>query len=150
MTAPRMDFGDIDNAEWLLFEEGVTLAPIACEPAGSGGAPYGSVNVLSTAGVADIESHALAGVVVPGAQDPRSAEGESQFDKLINTACQEGLPVMAFGPGVERTLQAVGYDIPANMPPALLLHQGVRILETADDVRDALAVFRGVQARRAA
>jgi len=149
LTAPHMDFGEIDNAEWLMFEEGATLAPIACEPA-KNGTPQGAVNVISTAGVSDIESHALAGVVVPGAVDARSVEAESRFDKLVNTACNKGVPVMAFGPGVARTLQAVGYEAPANAPPALLLHKGVRILETAADVRDALSVFHGVQARRAA
>lgn len=149
LTAPDMDFGEIANAEWLMFEEGVTLAPIACEP-DKKSSTQGAVNVMPTAGVSDIESHALAGIVVPGLANAPTAEAASRFDKLVNTACNEGVPVMAFGPGVARTLEAVGYDAPANSPPALLLHKGVRILETADDVRDALTVFRGVQARQAA
>jgi hypothetical protein len=144
-----MDFGVIENVEALLFEEGVTLAPIACEPTAPQ-AVHGAVNVISTAGVDDIAEGRLAGVVAPGVRGRRSAEAESQFDKLVNTARHEAVPIMAFGDGVRRTLEALGYETPANTPPAVLLHDGVRILETAGDVREALAVFHGAQARRMA
>lgn len=141
-----MDFGGLGDVESIIFQEGVTLAPMSCGAEAPMGAPLGATTVLPTAGLKDIEAGSLSGVVVPGGRVSSEMGGESGFEKLINTAHAEDMPVLAFGDGVSRTLVALGYDAPDDPPPGLLLHHGVRILESADEVRDAVKPFRTLAA----
>lgn len=136
-----MDFGDFGNAEQIFFQEGVSLAPVSCGDRPSGAA----ITVLATAGLQDIRDHKLTGLVVPGGAGAPDTETASEFDKLINTAKAEKLPVMAFGDGVARALQSLGFEQDGTPPAGVLVHNGVRILETAEDVRDAIASFRAPQ-----
>lgn len=145
LAGDHMEFGGIENVEDLLLQGGVVLAPIPCESAPSG-PRFGSVTVLHTASIADIENGRLAGVVVPGSMGDLTPDGVCAFDKLVNTAQGRDLPVMAFGEGVARTLRAMGFEPPEDLPPALLIDKGVRILETPAEVNEALSAFR----RRAA
>jgi hypothetical protein len=133
-----MDYAGLGDAEAILMEEGVSLAPMECQGARRGA----DVVVLPTAGLQDLEDHKVKGIVVPGGHagdDPRAA---TELEKLVNTATAERLPVMAFGDAVPRALESLGFDAPRDLPPAVLLHDGVRILETEADVRDAATVFR--------
>jgi hypothetical protein len=142
----QMDFGGLGDVEALMTDEGLTLAPMTADgkPVERAGPQHSSVTVLPTAGVQDIESGGLAALVAPGAGGERSPDAESGFDKLVNTAHGAEVPVLAFGEGVSRALQAVGYDAPAQTPPGMLIHKGVRVLETVDDVREALRALAGV------
>jgi len=148
LTAPTMDFGGMGDVEWMMFQERVTLAPISCE---AEAVPIRSaLTVLPTAGLDDIEGGKLAGVIAPGHGETQPNEAQTAFDKLVNVACAEAVPVMAFGDGVPRALEAMGFEPPADLPPALLVHNGLRILDTQDEVRDALMVFHAAQSRLAA
>lgn len=147
VMSPRMSFGGFGDAEAIFFEEGVALAPVSC-----GAKQYavstasGMITILPTAGLEDIEGGNLVGLVVAGRQTPEDSENASGFDKLINAARAEQLPVMAFGEGVTRTLASLGFSPPGeNVPAGVLVHNGVRILESAEDLRDAIASFRGLQ-----
>lgn len=158
IVSRRMEFGELEDAvadvEQVLVGEGLMLAPMTVDGRAierQAGLPHQSVTVLPTAGVRDIETGSLACVIVPGSLEGRSAEGETAFDKLLNTARAEDVPVLAFGGGVGDSLAAVGYEPPADPPPALFIHNGMRILETTDEVRDAIRCMReGHLARKAA
>jgi hypothetical protein len=141
----QMDFGGLGDVETLMTDEGLTLAPMTADgkPVERAGPQHTSVTVLPTAGVHDIESGGLAALVAPGAEELRSPDAVSGFDKLINSAHDAEVPVLAFGESVPRALQAVGFDAPASTPPALLIHKGVRVLETVDDLRDAVRAMAG-------
>src|SRR5690606_33125982 len=66
------------------------------------------LTVLPTADVGDLERGAVAGLVVPaGGPD---ATAEAAIDKLVITARERGLPVIAFGEGVARAARALGMD----------------------------------------
>lgn len=138
VLARGMDYAGLGDAEAIFVQEGVALAPMSC----GGGHDTGSVTVLPTADVRDLETGALIGVVAPGGHGQDSPAAAAAFEKLVNTAREENLPVMAFGDSVGRALKSLGYTPQETLPPGVLLHDGVRILETADDVRDAVAVFR--------
>jgi hypothetical protein len=143
-----MDFGVIADAESILFQEGVTLAPMAWEgsAAADGVFQHGALTVIPTAGARDLEAGRLAGVVVAGSTDPRAAEEQQSLEKLVQAAHAVKLPVMAFGEGAARALEALGFDVPADLPPAVLIHDGVRILETSEQVRDAIGALHTAQA----
>lgn len=139
-----MNFGGMGDMEAVMAGEGLTLAPMTIDGRPVErvlGPPHVTVSVLPTAGMGDVEGGSLVGVVLPGSTDGRSTESDAAFDHLVSTACNENMPVLAFGEGVPRALHAVGYDAPAELPAGLLIHHGVRILETVDDVRDALRTF---------
>lgn len=139
VMAPGMDYAGLGDAESLFMEEGVALAPMSCSE-GRGG-PHAALTILPTATVQDVQDGALAGLVVPGGHGGDDNAAAATFDKLVNAAHAEDLPVMAFGDAVPRALESLGFEPPADAPPAILLHDGVRILESADDVRDAIAAF---------
>lgn len=145
LMSRQMDFGAIEtDVEALLLHEGLTLAPMSDDgrPVDRQVAYNMSVTVLPTAGVHDIEAGELAGLVIPGSSDARTPEAETQIDKLIATAQSEDVPVLAFGAGVARVLEAGGFESPVPAPPALMIHHGLRILETAAEVRDAVTTIR--------
>jgi hypothetical protein len=137
-----MDYAGLGDAEAIFVQEGVALAPMSCASGPEAAEHAGSVTILPTADVRDLETGALAGVVAPGGRSHDGPAAAAAFEKLINTAREENLPVMAFGDAVDRALQSLGYATRETLPPGVLLHDGVRILEDADDVRDAVAVFR--------
>lgn len=100
-----MHYGDIADAEQVLAAEGLSLAPMAC---GDAAATINGLTVLPTADVGDLERGDVAGLVLPaGGPD---ADAEAALDKLIVTAREKGLPVIAFGEGVARAAQALGMD----------------------------------------
>lgn len=100
-----MHYGAIADAEQVLAAEGLSLAPMACSDAA---ATINGLTVLPTADVGDLERGEVAGLVLPaGAPD---ADAEAALDKLILTAREKGLPVLAFGEGVARAAQALGQD----------------------------------------
>lgn len=138
----KMDFGGLHGAEMAFADEGIRLAPINCSggqfTVTGGGAP---VTVLPTADVGNIKDGSLAGLIVPGGDLPDNEEGSGGFEKLIEATRKGHLPVMAFGDGVPLTLQACGFDTDRAMPAAVLVHDGVRILETLADVKDAIPAF---------
>ncbi|MBI1199179.1 MAG: hypothetical protein GC203_15065 [Phenylobacterium sp.] len=146
LMSRQMDFGGLGDVETLMTDEGLTLAPMTADgkPVERPGPQHSSVTVLPTAGVQDIAAGGLAAIVAPGNGEVRSPESVSGFDKLVNTAHAADVPVLAFGESVSRALQAAGYDAPANPSPAALIHKGVRMLETVDEVRDALRAVSGV------
>jgi hypothetical protein len=136
-----MDYAGLGDAERIFMEEGVSLAPMACGAAPPTGVDAGAVTILPTATAQDLEDGGLAGLVAPGGHLADDAAAASALDKAVNTARAEGLPVMAFGDSVPRVLLSLGYEPPPNLPPGVLVHGGVRILETAEDVRDAVRAF---------
>lgn len=136
-----MDFGQLGSPEGMLSQLGVVLAPMDCgAEAGGFSAPGSTVTILPTTSIEDIKSNSLAGLVVAG---DASADGEPTkgFHAVIESAREAELPVMAFGEGVGRTLKALGVETDKALPPGVLLHHGVRLLQTNDDVRDAAQVF---------
>lgn len=139
-----MEFGPIHDVQMMFMEHGVALAPMSSRLSDDG-APVtdGSVAILPTAGEADLRSGGLAGVVVPGGA---SGAGETAgIGVLVKAAREEGLPVMAFGEGVTQTLAALGLEAPASTPPGVLIDEGVRALDQASDVSDAIQVFHRVR-----
>jgi hypothetical protein len=141
LLARGMDYAGLGDPERIFMEEGVSLAPMACGEAPPTGVDAGAVTILPTASARDLERGDLAGVVAPGGHADDDAGAASALDKVINTAHAEGLPVMAFGDAVPQALRSLGYAPPQDLPSCVLLHGGVRILETADDVRDAVRSF---------
>ncbi len=147
LMSRQMDFGDLGDVEALMTDEGLTLAPMTADgkPVERPGPQHSSVTVLPTAGVGDIQAGGLAALVAPGVTETPSAEAASGFEKLVNAAHAAEVPVLAFGEAAPRALQAVGYEAPAQTPPALLIHKGVRVLATVDDVREAIRALAAGQ-----
>lgn len=153
LTSRNMDFAGVADVEALMAEEGLTPAPITAEGRAVErvvGPAHATVTVLPTASVADVASGALAGVVIPASAELSGADGQSVLTDVVCAAREGDLPVMAFGDGVGPTLEAAGFEAPATPPSAVLLHNGVLILETADDVRAALRTFAEARAARLA
>ncbi|MDP1631151.1 MAG: hypothetical protein Q8L66_07000 [Caulobacter sp.] len=137
-----IDFGDIGAAESIFVEMGVRLAPMSCgDTQYRMGAPGATVSVLPTAGLKDVLSGGLAGIVVPSGEAAAGSEDANSFDDLVKATKGEQLPIMAFGDGVSRTLDALGLPHDETLPAGVLVHKGVRLLETADDLRSAMTVF---------
>ncbi|WP_340647286.1 hypothetical protein [Phenylobacterium sp.] len=144
LATPHMDFGGIEHVESIMFAEGITLAPMSWQAKSlSPLTPMGSITVMPTARAQDIGAGRLDGVVIPGSGCADDPESIGAFDEVINSAISQQMPVMAFGEGVSEMLRALGYEPPRELPPGLLLHEGFRILETAEEVRDAAMVFHG-------
>lgn len=142
LATPQMDFGPHVNAEAILFAGGVNLAPMTLQPETlSQVVAMGTISFLPTAGIADIKSGALAGVIVPGANVEPGSEIAVAISEIIKAAAARQMPVMAFGEGVARTLEVLGQPVPDVLPPAMLFHKANVVLETEDDLRDALRVF---------
>lgn len=153
LTSRNMDFAGVADVEAMMAEEGLTPAPITAEGRVVErvvGPAHATITVLPTASVADIASGALAGIVVPASAELSPADGESVLSDVVSAACKGDVPVMAFGDGVPPTLEAAGFEAPATSPSAVLLHNGVLILETPDDVRAALRTFAEARAARQA
>lgn len=153
LTSRTMDFAGVADVEALMSEEGLTPAPITADGRVVErvvGPAHATVTVLPTATAADVASGALAGVVVPASAELSPADGESVLSDVVTAAREGEIPVMAFGDGVPPTLEAAGYEAPATPPAAVLLHNGVLILETPDDVRAALRTFAEARAARLA
>jgi hypothetical protein len=133
----EMDYAGLGDVETLLTEDGVALAPMECE-----GARRGDVVVLPTAGLKDVQDHAVNGLVVPGGLAGEGPAATAGLGKLFQAARAAHLPVMAFGDAVAPALAAFGLEARAEAAPAVLILDGVRVLETAADVREAAAAFR--------
>lgn len=139
-----MDFGGLERAESAFSEMGVRLAPISCD----GGqrtvsGPAGGVTVLPTANVDNVRDGSLNGLVVPGGILAGDNGDSAGFKELVEATRAQDLPVMAFGDAVPQTLKAMGLETDRALPDAILLHDGVRVLETMDDLRDAMPAFFG-------
>jgi hypothetical protein len=142
LATPRMDFGSMLNAEAILFAGGVNLAPMSLQPQTlSQVVAMGSISFIPTAGLSDLQTGALSGVVVPGAEAVAGSEIDVAMDEIIRTAAERKLPIMAFGEGVSRTLKTLNLPVPEVLPAALLIHNGVVPMETEDDLRAAVRVF---------
>lgn len=147
----HMDFAGFGDVEALMSDEGLTPAPMTIDGKPIErvvGPAHASVMVLPTAGARDLEGGGMAGLVAPDSPGQGEGVDAGAFDKLVATAAAEAIPVLAFGRGVARALRAVGYAPPSELPPAVMLHEGVRILETEDEVRDALRTFAPAAAAR--
>jgi len=139
-----MDFGGLERAEAAFSEMGIRLAPISCD----GGqrtvsGPAGGVTVLPTANLDNVRDGSLNGLVVPGGNLADDKGDTGGFKELVEATRAQALPVMAFGDAVPQTLKAMGIETEHALPDAILLHDGVRVLETLDDVRDAMPAFYG-------
>lgn len=112
-----MNYGAFADVEQVLAAHGLALAPMAC---GDGAVTVDGLTVLPTADVGDLERGAVAGLVLPaGAPD---ASAEATLDKLVVTAREKGLPVIAFGEGVGRAVRAIGEDpAPWRETPAVMI-----------------------------
>ncbi len=144
VVSRHMDFGGVADVETMMADEGLTLAPITVDGRPVErvvGPAHVSVLVLPTADITDVAEGSLAGMVVPGTRGEKEPEGERTFARLVKAAHARDVPVMAFGEGVPRTLDALGYEALERPPAGLMIHNGALILETPDDVRDALKVF---------
>ncbi|MFZ5719127.1 MAG: hypothetical protein ACOY5Y_06630 [Pseudomonadota bacterium] len=153
LTSRNMDYAGVADVEALMAEEGLTPAPITAEGRVVErvvGPAHATVTVLPTATAADAASGALAGIVVPAAAGLSAADGETILTDVVAAAREGEIPVMAFGDGVAPTLEAAGFEAPDTPPQAVLLHNGVLILETPDDVRAALRTFAEARAARLA
>jgi hypothetical protein len=127
-----MDFGPLGDVEPLIQNQGLSLAPMST---GDASLSVAGVTVLATARSADIASGALKGLVVPGGMtDDASMEA---VKLLLDAAGAKGVPILAFGEGVEQAILAAGGDPAAFADaPAVLIH-GTLITALAD--RDAVA-----------
>ncbi|MBI1406227.1 MAG: hypothetical protein GC145_08895 [Caulobacter sp.] len=142
LATPQMNFGSLINAEAILFAGGVNLAPMSLQPETlSQVVAMGTISFLPTAGLADIKSGKLAGVVVPGDQAEAGSDADVAMGEIIKAAAERQLPVMAFGDGVARTLATLNQPVPDDLPAGLLFHQGLVALDNEDDLRAAVKVF---------
>ncbi|WP_296814349.1 hypothetical protein [Brevundimonas sp.] len=131
-----MNFGPLGDIEPLMQGEGLALAPMST---GEASLNIGGISVLPTAAPDDLGSGKLQGLVVPGGA--YDVEGQRQLQDLLNRAKASGLPVLAFGEGVERTAEAFGCE-PGEFSeaPAVLAKDGrVTALDDRDQVRAAAA-----------
>jgi hypothetical protein len=127
-----MDFGPLGDVEPLIQNQGLSLAPMST---GDASLSVAGVTVLPTARAADIASGALKGLIVPGGMTDEASM--AAVKSLLDAAQAKGVPILAFGEGVEQAVQVAGGN-PADFleAPAVLIHGGV-ITALAD--RDAVA-----------
>ena len=142
LTRRGMGYGRFHDAERVFLQEGVCLAPMTPRADGQPVGDADGVTLIPTAGVEDIERGALRAVVVPDgapSTDPREASG---CDRLVATAGAVGLPIVAFGDSVGRTLRALGLE-PGRAEDAVVIAAGqvhpVRTDEGLREVAGALA-----------
>lgn len=131
-----MNFGPLGDVEPIMQGEGLALAPMST---GDASLNIGGVSVLPTAVPADLGAGKLQGLVVPGGDS--DAEGGAALMDLLSRAKASGLPVLAFGEGVARTVEAFGGE-PRNFVDApAVLAEGERLtpLGDRDQVRAAAA-----------
>lgn len=129
-----MDFGPLGDVEQLMQHEGISMAPIST---GDASLNVGGVTVLPTARMSDIESGAMAGLVVPGGSP--DAAGEARVAEMVAAARTRGLTVLAFGEGVAQAARAAGFD-PATLadaPGAVIDGAGAKPLMTREQVVQA-------------
>ena len=103
---PGMNYGELPDAEQVLAAAGLSLAPMSCGATDT----INGMTVLPTADVGDLERRSVSALVLP-AGGPDGA-GDATLDKLIVTAREQGLPVIAFGDGVDRAARALGVEAP--------------------------------------
>ena len=133
----EMDYAGLGDVETVLTEDGIALAPMECE-----GARRGDVVVLPTAGLKDVQDHTVNGLVVAGGLAGEGPAAIAGLEKLFQAARASHLPVMAFGDAVPLALAAFGLEAPGEPQPAVLILDGVRVLESVADVREAAVAFR--------
>lgn len=131
-----MDFGPLGDIEPLMQSQGLSLAPMST---GDASLSVGGVTVLATARGADIASGALKGLIVPGGMT--DDDSMAAVKTLLDAAQAKGVPILAFGDGVEQAVLAAGGDPAAFADaPAVLIH-GTEVTSLAD--RDAVAAAAG-------
>jgi len=97
-----LNFGDLSDAEAVLRAAGLSLAPLSV---GESGLSVGGTSILPTARLADLDSGALRGLVIPaGSPDP---EGLPALHAAVVRARAQSLPILAFGDGAEIALSAL-------------------------------------------
>jgi hypothetical protein len=97
-----MNFGDLPDAESVLRAHGLSLAPMSV---GESGLNVGGTSVLPTAQASDLDNGALKGLVIPaGTPEPESLPA---VHEVIVKARAKGVPILAFGDGVEMVLTAL-------------------------------------------
>jgi hypothetical protein len=127
-----MDFGPLGDVEPLIQNQGLALAPMST---GDASLSVAGVTVLPTARGADIASGALKGLVVPGGMTDDASM--AAVKTLLDAAGAKGVPILAFGDGVEQAVLTAGGDPAAFADaPAVMIH-GTQITSLAD--RDAVA-----------
>lgn len=131
-----MNFGPLGEVEPIMQGEGLALAPMST---GEASLSVGGVSVLPTAGPADLDSGKLRGLVVPGGD--YDVEGQAALQDLLSRARASGLPVLAFGEGVARTVEAFGGEPRNYVEAPAVLAQGEKVtaLNDRDQVRAAAA-----------
>ena len=127
-----MDFGPLGDVEPLIQNQGLSLAPMST---GDASLSVAGVTVLPTARAADIASGALKGLVVPGGMTDDASMAAVKL--LLDAAGAKGMPILAFGDGVEQAVLAAGGDPAAFVDAPAVLIRGSEIVSLAD--RDAVA-----------
>ncbi|MDO1560289.1 hypothetical protein Q0812_12700 [Brevundimonas sp. 2R-24] len=104
---PGMDWQGLTPVEQAFQAEGVSLAPMAVSNAPMSTAQ--GLSILPTATVQDLESGGLVGLVVPEASDAGAA-GQGELDKLMATAREKGVPILALGEAAREAATALGLN----------------------------------------
>ena len=94
------NFGELADAEQVVRGAGLGLAPLSAnnEPMSDGG-----ITIMATAKMADLDSGALRGLVIPDGTD-----ADINVTEAAKRAMSAGLPVMAFGDSVALVASAAG------------------------------------------
>lgn len=127
-----MDFGPLGDVEPLIQNQGLSLAPMST---GDASLSVAGVTVLATARGADIASGALKGLVVPGGMTDDASMAAVKL--LLDAAGAKGVPILAFGDGVEQAVLAAGGDPATFVDAPAVLIRGSDIVSLA--ARDAVA-----------
>lgn len=127
-----LNFGDLAEAESILRSRGLSLAPMSV---GDGGLNVGGTSILPTAQASDLDNGALKGLVIPaGTAEP---EALPALHEVIVRARGKGVPILAFGDGVEIVLTALNRPAAAFAGAPAVLIAGEETERVAD--ADALA-----------
>ena len=116
-------FGELADAEQMVRGAGLGLAPLSntSEPMSDGG-----ITIMATAKMADLDSGALRGLVIPDGTD-----ADINVTEAAKRAMSAGLPVMAFGDSVALVASAAG--VTAAPAHAALISTGK--MQALDDMK---------------
>ena len=120
-------FGELADAEQVVRGAGLGLAPLSAnnEPVSDGG-----ITILATAEMADLDSGALRGLVIPD-----GADADSNVTDAAKRAMDAGLPVLAFGDSVALVAGAAG----VTATPALAALISTGKMQALDDMKAVTA-----------
>ena len=126
------NFGELADAEQVVRGAGLGLAPLSNnnEPLSDGG-----MTIMATAKMADLDSGALRGLVIPDGTD-----ADSHVTDAAKRAMSAGLPVMAFGDSVALVASAAG--VTATAGHAALISTGK--FQVLDDMKAVIAAAEAI------